>query len=242
MTRTIRLMQFTLLALVALVCSCAAAERPLTQLMWSASPLTPASLSTADTWLDVPDTVVNVDLPNEAMLLISYDASVSRVSELNAVTVTMESELSFRVVLDGSPYRESASTVSHNEPLVATVSGYLVIEASAGKHDVKLQWRRRGEQIKQWLILSGVLDGFSGGRTLIVSAEHRFIWNTQPLTPTSLTLVDTWTQVPDMTLDFRLLQNATLRIFYQLPVRPLLVQSVQGWLLRLLTPGMIRLY
>lgn len=230
MARSIRFMRLALiqLALVALAYPRAAAERPQTQLMWSASPLTPASLSTPDMWLDVPDTVVGVDLPNEAVLLISYDASVSRVNELNAVTVTTESELSFRVVLDGSPYRESATTVSYNEPLVTTVSGYLVIEASAGKHEVKLQWRRRGEQIKQWLILSGVLDGFAGGRTLIVSAEHRFIWNTQPLTPAALTSVDTWSQVSDMALNFRLLQNATLRVFYQLPVRPLLVQSVQG--------------
>lgn len=230
MTRSIRLMRFmVILAIVILASPWTAAERPQTQLMWSASPLTPATLSTPNTWLDVPDTMVNVNLPNEAVLLISYDASVSRINELDAVTVTVESELSFRVVLDGSPYRESATTVSDNEPLVATVGGYLVVKVLAGKHEVKLQWRRRGEKIKQWLILSGVLDGFAGGRSLVVSAEHRFIWNTQPLTSAALTSVNTWINVPDMALNFRLLQNATLRIFYQIPVRPLLVQSVQGW-------------
>lgn len=201
------------------------------QLMWCASPLTPAYLSTPnDKWLDVPDTSVAVQLPNEALAMISYDVSVSRIEEtreLSAVS-TEEDELAFRVVVNGLPYRQSATTVGDREPLVTTASGYLVLTLFAGHHDVKLQWRKRGTKISLWVISSELLDGFVGGRSLVVSAQHRYVWHMQPLESVSLLSIGTWETVPDMALHFRLSETASFRIFYQLPVRPELVHYVQG--------------
>ncbi|RLN72481.1 hypothetical protein BBJ28_00001053 [Nothophytophthora sp. Chile5] len=191
------------------------------QLLWCASPLTPASLtSPTDVWVDVSDTSVVVDLPNEAVVLISYDVSVSHITELEpeGVQVAEVSELSFRVVVDGSPYRQSATTVDDREPLVAVVSGYLVLEIPRGPHSVQLQWRKRGTHVVKWAVASDVLDGFAGGRNLIVSAQHRFIWHTQPINAVSLLSVDKWEAVPGMVVRFRLLEAATLRFFYQLPM------------------------
>ncbi|GAB9466583.1 hypothetical protein Gpo141_00003954 [Globisporangium polare] len=200
------------------------------QLMWCASPLTPAYLSTPnDKWLDVPDTSVAVQLPNEALVMISYDVSVSRIEEtreLSAVS-TEEDELAFRVVVNGLPYRQSATTVGDREPLVTTASGYLVLTLFAGHHDVKLQWRKRGTKISLWVISSELLDGFVGGRSLVVSAQHRYVWHMQPLESVSLLSIGTWETVPDMALHFRLSETASFRIFYQLPVRPELVHYVQ---------------
>ncbi|KAH7476850.1 uncharacterized protein KRP23_7525 [Phytophthora ramorum] len=197
------------------------------KLMWCASPLTPASLeSPMDSWMDVLDTKVAMELLNEAVVMISYDVSVSHVTDAKpeGVRVAQVSELSFRVAVDGSPYRQSATTVDDREPLVATASGYLVLELPRGHHEVKLQWRKRGTHVLKWALASDILDGFAGGRSLIVSAQHRYLWHTQPITALSLLSVNKWEAVPGMAVSFRLSEAATMRFFYQLPVRPELVQ------------------
>lgn len=187
--------------------------------------------------MDVPDTSVAVELPNEAVVLISYDVSVSRIkASREQIASGEESEVGFRVAVDGSPYRESATTVGDREPLVTTASGYLVLELPSGHHDVKLQWRKRGHGISMWVISSELLDGFVGGRSLVVSAQQRFIWYAQPLTSASLVSIDTWESVPDMALHFRLSETASLRIFYQLPARPELVNYERG---RWIVPALV---
>lgn len=195
--------------------------------MWSASPLSTASLKKPnDVWVDVPDTAVVFEIYNEATVLISYDVAVSRIVEFSEASqrTTAESEVAFRITVDGVPYRGSGSTVGDNEPEVTVASGYLIRPLLAGQHDVRLQWRRRGERVNKWIISSDVLDGFAGGRNLIVSAQHKYIWYTQPLTTASLDTSDIWVPVPDMTLSFRLSEATKMRFFYQLPVRPQLTR------------------
>lgn len=224
-------MTTTFMLLLLLVCAYMIAAVQSVQLMWSASPLTPAYLSSPhnNKWLDVPATSVHIQLPNEALVLISYDVSVSRIRETREDKRPSgeENELAFRVVVDGAPYRQSAATVGDREPLVTTASGYLVLELVAGEYDVQLQWRKRGIDISLWAISSELLDGFAGGRSLVVSAQHRYLWHTQPLETASLVSLDAWEPVTDMTLHFRLSETATFRFFYQLPVRPKLVHFVR---------------
>lgn len=204
-----------------------AAQSP--QLMWAASPLTPAVLSEPnDAWLDVPDTRVQLQLPNAALVLVTYDVAVSHVRDVRTNDAADGSELAFRVAVDGAPYRQSAATVGDREPLVVTASGYLVLEMLAGPHAVKLQWRKRGVGVSKWVVSSELLDGFVGGRNLVVTAQHRYLWHAQPLSPAALTSVDAWEPVQDMALHFRLSEAASFRIFYQLPVRPELVHFVRG--------------
>ncbi|KAJ0409152.1 hypothetical protein ATCC90586_004685 [Pythium insidiosum] len=200
-------------------------------LMWSASPLSIASLTGPnDVWQDVRDTSVTFKLPNEAIVFISYDASVSRVNTNNfddassPLPSRQVSEVSFRVAVDGVPYRQSAASVGAVEPLITTISGYLAVELSAGEHVARLQWRKRGDAVRQWLISSSLLDGYAGGRNLMVSAQHRFMWFTQPLISAALESLDVWERVPGMELTLRLSEAATIRFFYQLPVRPPLVR------------------
>ncbi|KAJ0398599.1 hypothetical protein P43SY_005224 [Pythium insidiosum] len=147
-------------------------------LMWSASPLSIASLTGPnDVWQDVRDTSVTFKLPNEAIVFISYDASVSRVNANNF---------------------DDASS-----PLPS---------------------RQVSEVSFRWLISSSLLDGYAGGRNLMVSAQHRFMWFTQPLISAALESLDVWERVPGMELTLRLSEAATIRFFYQLPVRPPLVR------------------
>ncbi|EEY69230.1 uncharacterized protein PITG_05441 [Phytophthora infestans T30-4] len=204
-----------------------AAQSASPKLMWCASPLTPAVLeSPIDKWVDVPDTSVTVELQNEAVVMMSYDVSVSHVTDIKSegVQVAELSELSFRVAVDGTPYRQSATTVDDREPLIVVASGFLVLEIPQGHHSVKLQWRKRGTRVLKWAVTSDILDGFAGGRSLTVSAQHRFIWYKQPTTTVSLLSVNKWEAVSGMSVNFRLSEPATIRFFYQLPVRPELVQ------------------
>lgn len=201
------------------------------QLLWSASPLSTAVLPwTEDAWVDVPDTRVALELLNEAVLVISYDVSVlhaDRALEFAAAEADA-GELSFRVDVDGTPYRQSATTVDDREPLVAVASGSLILDVPGGQHNVTLQWRRRGARVQQWVVMSDVLDGFAGGRHLHVSAQHRFIWYTQPLSHAQVESDDVWEVVPDMALSFRLPEVSSVRFLYQLPVRPDVVQYSRG--------------
>ncbi|KAG6967299.1 hypothetical protein JG687_00004349 [Phytophthora cactorum] len=204
-----------------------AAQSAAPKLMWCASPLTPAVLeSPIDTWVDVPDTSVAVKLQNEAVVMISYDVSVTHVTDVQpeGVQVSELNELSFRIAVDGTPYRQSATTVDDREPIVVVASGFLVLEIPRGHHLVKLQWRKRGTHVLKWAVASDILDGFAGGRSLTVSAQHRFIWYKQPITAVSLLSLNKWEAVPGMAVNFRLSEPATIRFFYQLPVRPELVQ------------------
>ncbi|KAI9997231.1 hypothetical protein PInf_000667 [Phytophthora infestans] len=204
-----------------------AAQSASPKLMWCASPLTPAVLeSPIDKWVDVPDTSVTVELQNEAVVMMSYDVSVSHVTDIKSegVQVAELSELSFRVAVDGTPYRQSATTVDDREPLIVVASGFLVLEIPQGHHSVKLQWRKRGTRVLKWAVTSDILDGFAGGRSLTVSAQHRFIWYKQPTTTVSLLSVNKWEAVSGMSVNFRLSEPATIQFFYQLPVRPELVQ------------------
>ncbi|KAF1783533.1 Immunoglobulin E-set [Phytophthora cactorum] len=204
-----------------------AAQSAAPKLMWCASPLTPAVLeSPIDTWVDVPDTSVAVKLQNEAVVMISYDVSVTHITDVQpeGVQVSELNELSFRIAVDGTPYRQSATTVDDREPIVVVASGFLVLEIPRGHHLVKLQWRKRGTHVLKWAVASDILDGFAGGRSLTVSAQHRFIWYKQPITAVSLLSLNKWEAVPGMAVNFRLSEPATIRFFYQLPVRPELVQ------------------
>ncbi|KAG1708202.1 hypothetical protein DVH05_024884 [Phytophthora capsici] len=201
------------------------------KLMWCASPLTPAILeSPTDKWVDVPDTRVAMELLNEAVVMISYDVAVSHVTDFQpeGAQVADVSELSFRVAVDGTPYRQSATTVDDREPRIVIASGHLILEIPRGEHDVKLQWRKRGTHVLKWAVTSDILDGFAGGRSLTVSAQHRFIWYTQPTVSVSLMSVNKWEAVPGMTLNFRLSEPTTVRFFFQLPARPELIQYARG--------------
>lgn len=223
-----------------LMVDCLAGENPGPQLIWSVSPLSPAELSSPiDVWVDIPDTSVAVELPNEAVVVISYDVSVMHLDSLDAADEI--GELSVRVLVDHAPYRQSASTVDDREPLVTVVSGHLILEIPGGHHDVALQWRKRGNRVRKWVVMSDILDGFAGGRNMVVSAQHRFVWYTQPLNSARLVTMDTWEPVPDMTVSFRLADVATVRIFYQLPVRPEFVRYARGSFVRFHRPSQMSL-
>lgn len=62
-----------------------------------------------------------------------------------------------------------------------TLSGSLVVTLPAGKHTVKLQWRKWGSTVRLWRVQPSLLDGFVCGRMLAVLAEHFPIYASQPL-------------------------------------------------------------
>ncbi|DBA03616.1 TPA: hypothetical protein N0F65_006795 [Lagenidium giganteum] len=198
-------------------------------LLWSAVPLSQAMIEKNDAWMDVPDTVVKFELVNEASVMISYEAVVSPILQVrdSATLLVNESEIGFRVMVDGVAYRQSGTSIGTNDPLMSTVSGYLGMELLAGPHEARLQWRKRGNRVSAWVISSAVLDGYAGGRSLVVSAEHRYLWYTQPLSVASINSADRWEMVPDMSLQFTLTDVTNIRIFYQFPVRPELVAYIR---------------
>ena len=108
---------------------------------------------------------------------------------------------------------------SANEIDTAIISGHLMLVLKKGDHVVQLQWKKFGTAVNSWTIDSTINGGFAGGRTLVVNAQHQYIWYTQPLSSSVLS-DNEWNMVDEMQLSFTLPEKKTVRMAYHVPVHP----------------------
>lgn len=82
-----------------------------------------------------------------------------------------------RLVVDGLPWRQSATSISRggsHGAFVDTVQGHLVMAFGAGNHSVWLQWKKPwGGSIASWRNLPSAHDGYAGGRSIVITAQVR---------------------------------------------------------------------
>jgi hypothetical protein len=158
--------------------------------IWSSQPASPATLIEIGNWTDVDDTIVNFELQNEGLVVISYAASVlANTPPLpgGEFAGNVYSDiLGMRVVVDGIATRQSGS---HTNPMTSlemstgTLVGHVVIELHEGNHTAVLQWKRWGSWVRSWSVISSAVDGVSTGRSLFVKSQHKYLWYEQPLVP-----------------------------------------------------------
>ncbi|NER86374.1 MAG: hypothetical protein F6K64_04710 [Moorea sp. SIO3A2] len=136
--------------------------------IWAAQPLTDTSLTSTEGWEDVLETSVTFTLDRTAMIFCTYSINVqpdgNPVSDL----------LATRLVVDDQGYRQSGS---HFQPLTSgdsnvNLNGNLVLPLQTGSHTVKLQWKKYGNNVASWNSHPSWIDGFGGGRTLVVMAFY----------------------------------------------------------------------
>lgn len=128
-----------------------------------------------------------------------------------------------RIVIDGVPYRQSgshASPAGATERSTAVLRGMLVHAVSGGNHTVKVQWRRWGSFVRAWSSNPTFDDGFASGRSLTVTADHRGVWFTQPVTSARISKRDEWQSVRDTAVTFTTHAKRTHRIMYVMHFRP----------------------
>lgn len=212
------------------------AASPVPHFLWSTSPLDAITLTETDVWTDMFNTSITLTLVNEAMVEIFYDAVVMAhqreiIGDGNLVLDQYTNEdlksvsdaLGFRLLVNGVSFRQSGARtgpLGFFETDSTTVAGALVTSLGPGTHVVQLQWKAFGSQVvSRWSIDPNRNAGFSGGRTLVVNAQHRVMWSTQPLSQGE-TRSREWTLVRHMELSFVLVDTTTLRCVYYLPVTP----------------------
>jgi hypothetical protein len=214
----------------------ALSDMPGPDLMWSARPLCEATIRSDGVWEDVVETNVTLHLENLAEVLVSYTLTATALrqqaallggsdffsSDISLSGVGQRNFLQLRLVINGSPYRQSSSHASPGLSLEAntnTLSGHVAVQLEEGAHDVRLQWKKIGTGVSSWGSSPRAADGFTSGRTLVVTARHRYMWHTHGDTLARVDTEGSWFDVPDTALRFTLTDDSTLRFLYSMTVR-----------------------
>ncbi|CAM9173657.1 unnamed protein product [Ascophyllum nodosum] len=201
--------------------------------MWSSRPLSDCRLEESGVWIDVPDTYVEMMMTNDFTSLISYSlVVVASKPQMHGSLLVGEQPpgggvkdfLQVRLVVDGLPMRHSAtytSPVGSYESYVDTLGGHLVVELGGGNHSVGLQWKKSAHGVvTSWSNRPSSHDGFAGGRSIIVTAQHHFMWHSAGFTNARISETGTWEAVPELTLTFLLPELASIRVLYSISVMP----------------------
>jgi len=201
------------------------------ELMWSTQPLSEARLR--DTggqtgWMDVSNTSVTVNLPNELNIMIAYHLSARAMKPFQPgadfIRDYYKNPLDFlqcRLVVDDVPYRQSSTFAAPStqwEQYIAGLTGHLVIPLGTGLHNVKLQWKKTGNTLTSWSNLPNSNDGFTSGRSIVITAQQMQLWYVYGNDDVVLQSWSTsaWKAIPDTFLSFELPEDSTLRIQYSM--------------------------
>lgn len=189
---------------------------------WSVNPSSNASLYTNDHWVNVPDTSISVTLPAPMSSFISYSISAAYSMNLKTGSIYDVSKakhdniVAFRILVDGIPFRQSGTSMGISQTNFSRTSGYLGIEMREGNHIVALQWRKRGSIVRSWRLVKNKMDGFQGGRLLLMSSHKNTFRYIQPLTEAILISSTQWHQVRDMKLRLNYDSQTRIYFFYQI--------------------------
>jgi hypothetical protein len=157
--------------------------------MWSVQPPATAILTTEGSWQDVKDTSVVVPLNNEAVVMISYSLVALSSKKFHAggdfINDNQKNSgakdfIGCRLMVDGTPYRQSGSHISPAGSLESStgiLDGYLLAELGPGNHTITLQWRKWGSFVRSWSNRPNFGDGHVSGRSITVTAHHRSLRN-----------------------------------------------------------------
>ena len=212
---------------------------PSADLMWSSRPLNEATIRVDGAWEDVPGTNVTVNLEVASDVLVSYGltaTAVRRASAANALgggsdfyssSVALlgagqRNFLQARVTIDGAPFRQSSSHMSPGLSLEAntdTLTGHAAVLLDAGTHDVRLQWKKTGQGVSSWASRPSAADGFTSGRSLVVTGRHEYMWHTHADSVARIDTDGAWENMTDSSLTFTLPTAASLRFLYSMSVR-----------------------
>jgi hypothetical protein len=224
----------------------AESDWPAANLMWSARPLSEASIHSDGVWEDMADSNVTVHLEREAEVLASYALTATGFrrqataplgandffsSSIALSGVGQRNFLQLRISVNGVPYRQSSAHLSPGlsfEANTDSLSGHLAVTLPAGAHDVRLQWKKVGPGVSLWTSRPTLADGFTSGRSLVVTARHKHLWHTHGEAAAHLDAEGAWEDVGGTALNFTLDAASTLRLLYSMTVRSDTVDFEKG--------------
>jgi hypothetical protein len=205
-------------------------------IMWSSRPLTQTVIRSDNTWENVLEMNTTLHLEEEMEVLVSYAVTATAVrrptnvvggSDFYSSSISLSgsgkpSFLQFRIVVDDIPFRYSSSHISPGLSLESntdSATGHTAVRLGAGVHTVYLQWKKIGQGVASWSCSPSAHDGFTSGRSLIVSARHLYMWHTNGDSVARISKEGEWFELPETTLNFTLPHHSTLRFLYSFTVR-----------------------
>ena len=205
-------------------------------LIWTSQPTTRALLTTVGVWEDVAGAEVTFPLAAPSTVAVTFTVAVvaDKAAEpggdfLHAARNLVDF-VAARLVVDGVPYRQSGAHAVPSgqrvEQTTGELHGTLFTSLGAGNHTVALQWRKWGRRVRSWSNNPTLLGGFTSGRSVVVTAHHKYLWYAQPqsiarvsaaLPPAPLA---PWSTVSGMQLTFELPRSSSMRFAFSLNVVP----------------------
>ena len=232
--RTMMLLWVRALGLLSAIHAATPAASVTPDLMWSARPLSEATIQESNSWMPVRDTNLTMRLENEAEVVISYAIAVlaSRgragagldyfSNQGTSLAGGQRDFLQLRLVVNGVPYRQSSSHCSPGFSLQTAadmLSGHAAVALGPGSHDVVLQWKKVGDGVSSWSNRPSMADGHTSARSIVVTARHRYLWHTHAESVARIEEEGSWIEVPGMSVDFELQTITSLRFLYSMTVR-----------------------
>jgi hypothetical protein len=186
--------------------------------LWYAQPTNAVKLVREKDWEDVADTGVRFELAEAAALRLMYSLTV-RPDQTNATDpLKRRDDVGARLLVDGLPYRESASVVSLTclVSCAGVLEGEVTLPLQPGPHTVQLQWRKFGTFTKAWRNDPGLLDGYAASRSLMVIGDRYDAVAVHPLERARVSDKQ-WQTVGNHSLTFHLPSTAIVLFSYALP-------------------------
>lgn len=120
--------------------------------------------SSSTSWRQVRSGLLPLSLHKKTFIRLSYAVSLSRYGQptFDSNTWRRWGMVSTRLVVDGRPYRSTATSLDGGVPAGESMSGTAVLALPPGDHTVVLQWRPQGEAPADWAGLLSLFDGFAG--------------------------------------------------------------------------------
>ncbi|RYH31690.1 hypothetical protein EON65_02100 [archaeon] len=171
-----------------------------------------------DVWRPLTNDMV-MDLDRSQTVTVTYSLTVQP-QLLSFIKDRVVEYVSTRVSVDGVAYTDSAESFGTNawNPQSATIRGSFRVLLQAGKHVVKLEWKKAGTAFKSWSSNPSFIDGFAASRNLIVSLDKFSSPSVSSHTVNVLPPSDNWVTVADSAVNLHLTKESAVLISYALPV------------------------
>ena len=196
---------------------------------WSGSSNNTASISSAGQWQNIESASMSLYLDYQNSVLISYNLNIEGLKIISTNPLPRENvkdTLQIRCLVDNIPYRSSSSYISTygtEQRIVREVSGFFVANMSTKSHTIALQWKKTGQQVSKWRILTAVN---SLSYSLSANSDHDRLFFNQETSSSILAINGIWRAFTDI-FHFELDENADVILGYSATVQPQLAMFLK---------------
>lgn len=181
-------------------------------------------------WENIPGYGMNITLPrNNSQVVLSYEIMVEglRGQEIRPIPIEGGADtLQVRCLVDGMPYRYSssmASTYDVDGRIFSHLSAVFVANLSANSHQISLQWKKIGDNIKKWVVSTSAVNA---GYSMVAQADFASVNYVHESSDAYLYETDTWKNL-SRNMTFSLVEDSSVTLSYSVTLQPQLASFVK---------------